>query len=405
MFSDAGEVAARDLEGRRQQQDLGDAAHADAARAHEVEAPQPQKPHRVASASKSSWARSRRGVGPGEGLRLLAHRGQARPVLHELGDRPGEALGRRAPSPRSRSRRPAAVERPRVLELVAGGGGAERARGSTGRPAAASSDDGHRARRGRARGPPRPSPPRAAAGTARASSSAGTPRVALRGSRSGPSPRSGGRPRGRTSRAARRPRAMARLMTREPWLPPKTRRRRVVAVGIERRRSRRTRGARASRSRRPASCRCALAAASPTAVRVANRFRKRLATPGSALDSWMSGRDAERARGHEHRHRDVAAHADDDARPVLLAGARGPRGSPSAAGEGAELLAPASCPTKPDASTSSSGKPAAGTSLLLEPLRRARRRRSRAPGFWARISLASAMPGTMCPPVPPAAMT
>ena len=57
------EIAAGDLERGGQQQDLRDAAHPDAPRAHEVDAPQPQKPHRVASASNRSFARSAAALG------------------------------------------------------------------------------------------------------------------------------------------------------------------------------------------------------------------------------------------------------------------------------------------------------------------------------------------------------
>ena len=51
-----GEIAARDLERGGEQEDLGEPAHADPARADEMETTQAQEPHRDASASKSSRA-------------------------------------------------------------------------------------------------------------------------------------------------------------------------------------------------------------------------------------------------------------------------------------------------------------------------------------------------------------
>ncbi len=90
-------------------------------------------------------------------------------------------------------------------------------------------------------------------------------------------------------------RATARFMTREPWLPPNTRTRRVVAAG--------SRGGIAKNSERtgvpvttPGLRSCAFASASPTAVLVAKRLRNLLATPGMALDSWIRvGIPSERA--------------------------------------------------------------------------------------------------------------
>ena len=73
----AREVAARDLERRGLQEDLGDAAHADAPGPDEVEAPQPQEPHRAASALEDQLHQLPGGVGLAERLRLLSHRGRA----------------------------------------------------------------------------------------------------------------------------------------------------------------------------------------------------------------------------------------------------------------------------------------------------------------------------------------
>ena len=88
---------------------------------------------------------------------------------------------------------------------------------------------------------------------------------------------------------------IARFRTEEPWLPPKTNRRRVEADGAS--------GATEKNSGRagvpvttPGLASPALAAASPTAVLVAKRFSRRLAMPGRALDSWISvGRSSDHA--------------------------------------------------------------------------------------------------------------
>ena len=73
-------------------------------------------------------------------------------------------------------------------------------------------------------------------------------------------------------------------MIRDPWLPPKTSRRRVFAAGSS--------GGISKNSRRtgvpvmvPGFWKRAFAAGTPTAVRVANRLRNRFDRPGRALGS------------------------------------------------------------------------------------------------------------------------
>ena len=199
-------------------------------------------------------------------------------------------------------------------------------------------------------------------------------------------------------------RAIARLMTREPWLPPKTSRRRVVAAGSS--------GGIAKNSGRtgvpvttPGLRKCALAAARPTAVRVAKRLRKRLATPGHRVGLVDQRRDAERARGGEHRHRHVAADADDRRARGASSGARAPRRNPFGSCDERRELVADGLADEARGVHELERKAGRGDDLAFEALGRPDEDDVRRPASARRISSASAMPGRMWPPVPPAAMT
>ena len=121
VFSLALLVAAGDLEGRRKEEDLGEAAHPDAARADEVQPPQPQEPQPFrppVSASKRRPRQTAGGVRHGERPRGLSHSHEALPVAEEVSDGRRQDLSRE-PGLLDQPRRPRLDERAGVLELVA----------------------------------------------------------------------------------------------------------------------------------------------------------------------------------------------------------------------------------------------------------------------------------------------
>ena len=148
--------------------------------------------------------------------------------------------------------------------------------------------------------------------------------------------------------------AMARLMTREPWLPPKTSSRRVRRRRVERRdleELRRTGvpvttpGAEPARSpprRRP---RCASRSGSGTGW----------PRPAVALDSWITVGIAERPGREQDRDADVAAHPGDRARPEAPEERRASKNPCGSRREGGRAVRERLLPAKPDASTSSRG--------------------------------------------------
>jgi hypothetical protein len=202
-----------------------------------------------------------------------------------------------------------------------------------------------------------------------------------------------------SSRRARKGRRIARLIERAPRLPPKTRRLMRAAFGEVR--SRRTPAARGSRDKADPPSR-SFAAADGTHTASARGASHRFVAPGSGSAPSASW-DPEQPGGEHGRTRGVAARSDDETGRCARNQPQ-QRTTASAAAAEATIRADSFAPLRPAIGSVRRGKPASGTRRVSSP-RVPPTKRIRALGCRRRSSLATAIAGKRCPPVPPAANT
>ncbi len=349
-------------------------------------------------ASKISSARSFAASGLARRAGLLAHEDQLLAVLQLLGDGAGEVLRREVPLFHD-GRRARLVERPGVVDLVAEAAPMKGTR-IDGRPAAASSETVSAPARQTTRSAHAMSSG-ASAERARASSSPADARTAAGGDEillarlvDDLEPRLLEKDRRARHGPVHDPRSLAAAEDQEP-----ARRR----GGVERR-NREELGTDRRSGDDAGLAEVGVRRGDPDGGPGREAVEEAVGDARDGVGLVDQRRDAERARGRQHGHRHVTAHADDRPRPCFFRSAprleETRRGAPRARRSGGR----ASSRRSPRRPTSSSGKPAAGTSLVSSPCG-VPTKRTGVPCCGRGSPGRARCPGKMCPPVPPAAMT